>query len=555
MSSNIPAQTTPPLPLVISIGFSGSRTLRDPALKQTPEQAAAFETELTKQLQAILAALPRELGLPGKEAERQHFFCGISQLAIGADQCFTRACQALEIPQRLFLPLPWDAYRMAASSDGTQDFTDDQRTMADDLLKSPHIIQQRIISLTDDRRARLKDVNLEIVNVASLIICLKRQGAAAKPGGTQDMIDLAGKRSVPVLELTLSDQNGQPHLDSLWLPGGKSPPTPSLAHFKTPVLPHELASIPELAASGKPPLVKDCIERLKNYGSSQSRKHSSLFKYGAIVILATHLLATVAAVLAMKQQTDVVKYILGFELVFLAAGFSTHLWLHRTHSVRHWAFCRLVAEVARSVRSVGQRHVYLEHLFNLPLPASLRPVLRTLNVLHLRDTRHVPQQPWEPLRDAYVKTRLIDHPENSNHQIPYYRREAAKAFKWNRLAQRVFNVCSVGAFGVSLIKLLVKCHCPILSSLPYDETQNLCGALAVILPVLAVGALSLAGASDLEARTYTFEDMHEFLKAQKDHLEAASSEREFDRLMIETETRLLGETATWFSRRSFTNIA
>lgn len=542
----------PALPLVISIGFSGARHLREEAAGQTAQQAAAYEAALTVQLQAILHQMPQLLGLPVDHAE-QHFFCGLSQLAIGADQCFTRACAALGIPQRIFLPLPWDAYRMAVSSSGTPDFSAEQRTAADELLKSPHIIQQRIICLTDDRRARLKDVNLEIVNVANVIICLKRKGTAAKPGGTQDMIDLAVKRSIPVLELTLSEANGQPQLEQRWLPAGNGAPTAQLTHFTAPSLPHEIAAMPKLAASGQPPAVKDYAERLKKYGSTQSKKHSTWFKYGALVIIVTHLLATVGAVIAMEQHNDFVKYILGFELAFLAAGFTTHFWLHRSHAVRHWAFCRLVAEVARSVRSIGGRHVYLEYLFTLPLPLSLRAVLRTLNVLHLRDTRSLPQQPWEDLRNTYVKTRLIDEPENSNNQTPYYRREAAKARKWHNLAQRVFNVCSLGAFAVSLTKLLVKCHC--LESLPYDETQSLCGALAVILPVLAVGALSLAGASDLDARTYTFEDMRDFLEQKKEHLEAATSEREFDKLMLETESRLLGETATWFSRRSFTNVA
>ncbi len=546
----------PALPLVISIGFSGARLLSDEAVGRTAEQEAAYEAALTVQLQAILGQMPQLLGLPVDHA-KQHFFCGLSQLAIGADQCFTRACAALGIPQRIFLPLPWDAYRMAASSNGTPDFSAEQRLVADELLKSPHIIQQRIICLTDDRRARLKDVNLEIVNVANVVICLKRKGTVAKPGGTQDMIDLAVKRSTPVLELTLSDANGQPQLEQRWLPDGNGGPTLKLADFKAPALPHEIEAMPKLAASGQPPSVKDYAERLKKYGSAQSKKHSTWFKYGALVIIVTHLLATVGAVIAMEMATeqmkDLVKIILGFELAFLAVGFLTHFGLHRSHAVRHWAFCRLVAEVARSVRSIGSRHVYLEYLFTLPLPLSLRATLRTLNVLHLRDTRSLPQQPWEDLRNTYVKTRLIDELENSNHQIPYYRREAAKARKWHNLAQWVFNVCSLGAFAVSLTKLLVKCHC--LESLPYEETQSLCGALAVILPVLAVGALSLAGASDLDARTYTFEDMRDFLEQKKEHLEAATSEREFDKLMLETESRLLGETATWFSRRSFTNVA
>jgi len=79
--------------------------------------------------------------------------------------------------------------------------------------------------------------------------------------------------------------------------------------------------------------------------------------------------------------------------------------------------------------------------------------------------------------------------------------------------------------------------------------------LTILLPVLAVAALSLAAAFDLEARRHTFKEMHEFLERQTRHLTEAASEREFAKLLLETESRLLGETVNWFSRRSFTGVA
>jgi len=48
-------------------------------------------------------------------------------------------------------------------------------------------------------------------------------------------------------------------------------------------------------------------------------------------------------------------------------GLSAHQYLHRTHALERWAMFRLVAEVARSVTAIGPFHVYLEHLFTLPL--------------------------------------------------------------------------------------------------------------------------------------------------------------------------------------------
>ena len=45
-----------------------------------------------------------------------------------------------------------------------------------------------------------------------------------------------------------------------------------------------------------------------------------------------------------------------------------------------------------------------------------------------------------------------------------------------------------------------------------------------------------------------------FLKRQRPLLEQAASVGEFDGLLLETETTLLGETANWFSRRSNTGV-
>jgi len=81
------------------------------------------------------------------------------------------------------------------------------------------------------------------------------------------------------------------------------------------------------------------------------------------------------------------------------------------------------------------------------------------------------------------------------------------------------------------------------------------GTLAIVMPVLAAAALSLAAAHDLEAQGHTYQEMFEFLERQKEYLRAATSERDYADLVLETESRLLGETANWFSRRFFTGVA
>jgi hypothetical protein len=72
--------------------------------------------------------------------------------------------------------------------------------------------------------------------------------------------------------------------------------------------------------------------------------------------------------------------------------------------------------------------------------------------------------------------------------------------------------------------------------------------------VLAVAALSLAASLDLEALVHTYSDILAFLEKQEGWLTEAVSEREFAKLALETESHLLGETATWASRRSFKGV-
>jgi hypothetical protein len=80
------------------------------------------------------------------------------------------------------------------------------------------------------------------------------------------------------------------------------------------------------------------------------------------------------------------------------------------------------------------------------------------------------------------------------------------------------------------------------------------GFLAVVLPLLAVAALSLAASVDLEAQVKTYRKMVHDLQVQKQLLTNAASERAFVSQALETERQLVGETLAWYWRRSFTSV-
>lgn len=539
------ASLSPSVPLVIQLGFAGARKLFDVAAHPQIE-AEAFESAAVDQLVGILKNLPRRLGLP---EDSRHFFCGISQIAIGGDTVFTRACQKLEIHQRLFLPQPIDSYLNAEGSSGP-DFNELQKEKAKIMLASQHLIQTRVVSDSADRHERFRDVNLEIARVSDVVICLVREGQIAKIGGTHELIDFAAKRGRHCILLQLSvGPAGEPVFSELPIRPEENVARP----FVIPSLPNELGAIefPTAREAGLPSGQKYC-EVLKNLSSNEANRLRFVFKWAALIIVIGHVLATILAVSALKLQGGLVIAFLIVEFLLLASGLVIHYRLHHAKSLSRWAAFRLVAEVARSLKAMREIPVYLDHLFSLPFPPTFRAMVRTINVLHLRDTAGSSKE-WTCIRDRYVKERLTA--DNKGAQIFYNQLTKKAAGRYLILAQRVFYIASITALVATFAKFLISCDCLHTTYEIKASLKTLLGCIAIIFPVLAVAALSLASAFDLDAKKHTSEELVKFLIIQSDLLQSASSQREFAKLLIETESRLLGETVNWYARRTFVGVA
>ena len=180
------------LPCVVQLGFAGSRRLFD-LPKDFRESPNSLYQQVQEYLCTRLGSLSAEIGL----AERNYFLCGISQIAVGADTLFTRAWQSLNLPQRIFLPQPRDAYLEAVGTGGIPDFSPEEQATARSLLSSSHIIQEQVVSDAPDRQTRFEDCNREILRESGVIVCLLRADATGKPGGTTDMLQLAQTRRRP----------------------------------------------------------------------------------------------------------------------------------------------------------------------------------------------------------------------------------------------------------------------------------------------------------------------------------------------------------------------
>ena len=550
MKKSIP--NNPTLPSVVQLGFSGSRELFDGVLTDSPD-ALKLCADAEVWLADRLAKIREELALDDNQ-----FFVGISQIACGADTIFSKVCSKQSIPQRIFLPEHRDQFLSAVEPNGNPDFTVKQHAEAEELLDAEHIIQERCVVNSPDRTARFEETNVEIMRVSDAMICLLSAKAAGKQGGTRQLLERAIQRGMPVLEIQVFGRNGRFEVvQDQW----HNVKVASRKPIKN--LPEDLVRLPFPALiSGQDPIPRhgEYCDALVKLATHQAEGRQRLFKLAAGLIIITHIAATVlaASALALHSSPDLhqvsdhsaddptshwlVLSLLLVELVFLVLGFGVHHLLHHSHAVQEWAISRVVCELVRSMRAIGTRHLYLEHLFRLQLPSDYRPLLRTLSVLHLHSTWPQRNQPWETQRDQYSRDRF-DDPVNG--QLRFFEKALQRDERLMINCQRMFTICSVLAMVATTLKIYL-----LWSDFSEHLWLGIFGCLAVKLPVLAVAGLSWAAAVDCEARVETFRETLHFLHLQRPYLEQAASGSEFDRLLIETETVLLGEITSWYSRRA-----
>lgn len=191
----------------LHIGFAGSRWLFAPH-RLEPDRTRELEAALLPALIERLAELPRRFALaPSRPV------CGLSQVAIGADTLFTLACAALGWRQQVLLPQAVDAF-LAAGDPGEPDFTPAEQAAARLLLRLPHIESVRVASHARDRLVQFEDTNAAILAASDAIVCMVRDGAHARPGGTRDLMQRAALAGKPVGLLRVSLRDGQAQLSS-----------------------------------------------------------------------------------------------------------------------------------------------------------------------------------------------------------------------------------------------------------------------------------------------------------------------------------------------------
>jgi hypothetical protein len=522
------------VPLVVQVGFAGSRQLQAPG-----SPAAHADEELLATMIERLRELPARLAL-----SPQHLLCGVSQLATGADMLFARALQALALPHRVLLPQPPQAF-LGAGAPGEPDFTPQEQNEARAMLASSNIAEVRVASDADGRHEQFEDTNEAIVRESDVLVCLLRPDAVPRPGGTRDLAQRA-QRSGKAVWLLEVEPAGSPTALSPWRP----PADPAPA-FVPPAMPAELAGLQMPAPQpGKLPRAGDYIDAIRKFASAKTRRHSGGFRRAALAIILLHIAATVlAAVAGGVQAMRGVALLLAVELLLIAIGLSLHHGLHRSLRGRSWAVARLLAETLRSMKCASLTAAALDYPQALAYPPSFSPVLRTAALLHGLDTRHAGDTDWRAQRARYLEERLT----GPHGQLRYFGDAVRTSSRQLRTARAGFWFFSGAAFVATGAKLAAVLGLMPPSAAPLALSWG--GLLAITLPVAAVGFLSWAAASDLDARVATYAELQAFLTRQVRRLQDAASGRDFVRLVRETELAILSETLGWFSRRLFRSVA
>jgi hypothetical protein len=580
-----------PLPLVVQVGFAGTRHLLP--IESSKALQTELEAKVMRKLKDVLESL-KPTGTEGRALglREGHFLCGVSQIAIGGDTLFTQACAATQIGQRIFLTNTPNEY-FSASGDSGPDFSGEQRHTAEQFLASDRIFQVRVISTAPCRSTRFVEANLEIARVSDICLCVLRDdrdrqrvselsddspppnSPSEKIGGTLEFVSAAKRRGRPIWLIYVSVNGDKIELreDHLNWPGKRDGPKS-----------WPIPAMPEVFNTGKdwtsnlrearavPITPREYVNNLKTWGSGVAKRQKWLFRNAALIIIGAHLLATILAVAALSfPQIPKPGLFLGFELALLLIGLAVHFALHHSEASRRWALSRLGRELSRSGEGVAGCHVHLEYLFSLPFPQAFKPILRTINVLHLASSRVNagigPSAGFVERRDSYVRERVQP-------QIDYYSKALNERGKLLHLSISTFYACAVAAVVGSVFKLFW-----LLVEAPHEQGTHPAWMggleiLGIVLPIAAVGALSLAASFDLEAEVQTYADTLKALDptiprndsspirpgdlkqvGMKQLLEGARTEVEFHRLMIETETLLLSEIANWYARRSVKGVS
>lgn len=482
-----PARTSVQLPATLAIGFTGHRKL--------PDEARCREA-----IRRVL--LEWRAKTPG-------VIYGVTSAAAGGDLLFAETCLELNLPIRIFLPVPKEKFR--------EDFDELSWERAESVFTKALSVE--VTGAGEKLTERYYECGIETVQQSQLLLALWDGEPSQGLGGTADMVHFAREQERPVIwihSVTCAVQNfnagpeilNDPEMRFLnQLPG---PAVQLAAGF-----PHDLA----------------CAWFVK-LDENASRVAPQFRRMAAIPIFCT----AAAAVLSGKTAytgSSVIWLWMGTALGIMAASLPTVMRLSRRQVA--WTRMRTAAEICRSCLALWRTPAPYEVVGPEVVP-DLAGMLTSLNFLKMSD-RPGRENNLEEFKRLYRDERV-------QHQIAYFSRHAEHAAAWARRYRIVTWASTILAAGLDFW-LLLNAH-----GLNHSISARLKPELALSVAIffqIATVAGSLVVVNDYVRRRDRYRELHRMLVQWDKQLELSETWHIVLRIATTVEKALLAELIEWRS--------
>jgi len=475
------------LPTTLAIGFTGHRNLPD-------------ESKCRQAIRKVLSEWKAKV--PG-------VVYGLTSVAAGGDLLFAETCAELNIPVRIFLPVPREQFR--------SDFDESTWSRAERVFKGALSVE--VTGAGEELTERYYECGIETVQQSRLLIALWDGKVSKGLGGTADMVYFAKEQGRPVIWIHSATGDVQFLNES-----------------------SEILNDPEMRFLNELPDPKSAMPLATPYDVAKawftkldenaSRVAPQFRLMAAIPIFCTAL----AAVLSGKSATvggSVAWLWLGTALGITAACLPTVMRLGRRQV--GWTRMRTAAEICRSCLALWGTPTLYEVVGPEVVP-DLAGMLTSLNFLKISD-RASRENNLDEFKRVYRASRVQD-------QIAYFSRHANHAAARARIYRVVTWVITSLAVVLDFW-LLLNAH-----GLNHWISTRLRPEMALSVAILfqtATVAGSLVVVYDYVRRRDRYREMHRMLLQWDKQLELSETWSIVLRVATTVEKALLAELIEWRS--------
>jgi len=438
----------------------------------------------------------------------------VSSAAIGGDVLFANEVLSLGMEWEALLPLPAIDFR--------KDFSEEEGQLVQNLLTQSSAL--RVVAQEGNREEAYLDCGIETVNACDVLIAIWDGEPARGRGGTADIVTFARELSRPLI--VIDPVKGEVRRENF-------------EHFKDrdPELGF-LNALPEAGAGTEANNGRSLVDRFMAKTDRAASAGAPKFRLLTAAAVLLHVAATVVATAGLAFHWHPIG-LPWAKLLFVLGAFFSAMAIRHLRAQDTWVRCRLAAELARAIKAtwgMSRRTALFE---DIDLPET-RHLVRSLHILHLRDTRG--ERPnLDTFRQHYRINRIED-------QLIYYRRRLAKAEPQLSRLRMGFSLSTLLAIAATAMYAIQHTfHLAEIS--PVFEAVTFY-FLPIVLPVVAAAFISFISINDLHRRVARYREMCHLLESAQKQIMVTHSWRSLEQLVRRTERVLLQEVLEWHTLMS-----